>query len=364
MSKPNILELRSWQAEPLVMSTFVNSIGRMLASVGDRWDAAELMGLSTFAFRMKISDKTTFADGICVFDWRAMLLELMREIGYEVSILCGRLSDSPTPLLGAVERFPVVHPIEEAVLPFIRRHIDAGKPVLYFDTLVTRLFVHEWSVIYGYDDQGRVVHLTDPARPEGKTLSYDDVINNPIRFLAGFSSKPEQIAVETARLTREIVAREQAQRTIQFAIDYAKYGCAYRPRTTYLNYTYGMAAYDRWIGHLRNPHVAPNHYGMGQLSAVYAEAKRYAGLYLRGIPLEGEAKRLAMLASEAYEQAADEMTELCKLVPFIRTSEILSPDMREVCALQLEKAKAFECAAVDYLEKMLAVKAGEEGSGQ
>lgn len=131
-----------------------------------------------------------------------------------------------------------------------------------------------------------------------------------------------------------------------------------------MNYTSGMAAYDRWIGHLRNPHVAPNRYGMGQLSAVYAEAKRYAGLYLRGIPLEGEAKRLAMLASEAYEQAADEMTELCKLVPFIRTSEILSPDMREVCALQLEKAKAFECAAVDYLEKMLAVKAGEEGSGQ
>ncbi|MGG4191825.1 RNA polymerase sigma factor [Paenibacillus jamilae] len=176
LSKPNILELRSWQAEPLVMSTFVNSIGQMLASVGDRWDAAELMGLSTFAFRMKISDKTTFTDGIYVFDWRAMLQELMREIGYEVSILCGQLANSPTPLLGAVERFPVVLPIEEAVLPFIRRHIDAEKPVLYFDTLVTRPFVHEWSVIYGYDDLERVVHLTDPMRPEGKTLSYDDVI--------------------------------------------------------------------------------------------------------------------------------------------------------------------------------------------
>jgi RNA polymerase sigma factor (sigma-70 family) len=364
LTKHNILELRTWQAEPLVMSTFVNSIGRMLASIGDRWEAAELMGLSTFAFRMKLSDKTTFADGIYVFDWRATLQVLMREIGYEISMLCGQLADSPIPLLGAVERFPVVLRIEEAVLPFIRRHIDAGKPVLYFDTLVTRPYVHEWAVIYGYDDRERVVHLTDPIRTAGKTLSYEDVINNPVRFLAGFGSKLEQTTGETARRPRETVAREQALRTIRFAISYAKHGCEYRPRTSYLNYTSGMAAYDRWIGHLRNPHIAPNRYGMGQLSTVYTEVKRYAALYLQGVPLEGEAKRLAMLASEAYEQTADAMTELCKLVPFIRTSEILSPDMREVCAFQLEKAKAFESSAVDYLEKIIAEKAGEEGSRQ
>ncbi|OPA73042.1 hypothetical protein BVG16_30710 [Paenibacillus selenitireducens] len=364
LARHKLLDLRSWQAEPPVMSTFISSIGRMLASIGDQREAAELMGVSTFAFRMKLSDKTTFADGIYVFDWRATLQGLMREIGYEISVLCGQLADSPVPLLGAVERFPVVLRIEEAVLPFIRRHIDAGRPVLYFDTLVTRPYVHEWSVIYGYDDRVRVVHLTDPIRPEGKTLSYDDVINNPVRFLAGFGSKLEQTAGETARRPRETGTREQALRTIRFAIAYAKHGCEYRPRTSYLNYTSGLAAYDRWIDHLRSPHIAPNRYGMGQLSAVYAEAKRYAALYLRGVPLEGEAMRLAMLASVAYEQAADAMAELSRLVPFIRTSEVLPPDMREVCVEQLEKAKAFESAAVGYLEKSIAVKAGEEGSRQ
>ncbi|MFD0619919.1 RNA polymerase sigma factor [Paenibacillus sp. GCM10027629] len=364
LSKNKRIEMRPWHAEPPVMSTFVDSIGRLLASVGDRWEAAELMGLSTFAFRMKLSDKTTFADGIYVFDWRATLQGLMREIGYEISMLCGQLADSPIPLLGAVERFPIVLPIEEAVLPFIRRHIDAGKPVLYFDTLVTRPYVHEWSVIYGYDDRESVVHLTDPFRPEGKTLSYDDVINNPVRFLAGIGNKLEQTAGETARRLRESASREQALRTIRFAITYAKHGCKYRPRTSYLNYTSGLAAYDRWIGHLRNPHIAPNRYGMGQLSAVYAETKRYAALYLRGVPLEEEAKRLALLASEAYVQAAGALAELCKLVPFIRTSEILSPDMREVSVEKLEKAKAFESAAIGYLENIIAVMAEEEGSRQ
>ncbi|WP_219836144.1 RNA polymerase sigma factor [Paenibacillus sp. R14(2021)] len=358
------VEMRPWQIDAPVMSTFVHSIGRMLASVGDRWEATELMGLSTFAFRMKLSDKTTFADGIYVFDWRATLRELMREIGYEISMLCGQLADSPIPLLGAVERFPIVLPIEEAVLPFIRRHIDAGKPVLYFDTIVTRPYVYEWSVIYGYNDRLRVVHLTDPIRPEGNTLSYDDVINNPVRFLAGIGNKLKLTAGETTKRLREIAAREQALRTIRFAITYAKHGCDYRPRTSYLNYTSGLAAYDRWIGHLRNPHIAPNRYGMGQLSAVYADAKRYAALYLRGVPLEEEEKRLALLASEAYEQAAGAMAELCKLVPFIQTSEILSPDMREVSVEQLEKAKAFESAAVGYLENIFAVMAEEEGSRQ
>lgn len=361
LARHKLLELPAWQAEPPVMSTFVNSIGRMLAAISDRRETAELMGVSTFAFRMKLSDRTTFADGIYVFDWRVTLQGLMREIGYEISLLCGQLADSPVPLLGAVERFPIVLRIEEAVLPFIRRHIDAGKPVMYFDTLVTRPYVHEWSVIYGYDDEKRVVHLTDPIWQEGKTLSYDDVINNPVRFLAGIGSKLEQAAGETVRRARETGAREQALRTIRFAIAYAKHGCEYRPRTSYLNYTSGLAAYDRWIGHLRSPHIAPNRYGMGQLSAVYAEAKRYAALYLRIIPLEGEAMRLALLASEAYEQAADAMAELSRLVPFIRTSEVFSSDLRVACTVQLGKAKAFESAAIEYLEKSIAIMDGEEG---
>lgn len=348
------------QSDASVMLTFVDCIRLMLAMLGERRDMAELMGISTFAFRMKLSDKTTFADGIYVFDWRTTLQRVLQELGREATILCGQLADSPVPLLGAVERFPVVLRIEEAVLPFIRKQIDAGKPVLYFDTHASRPYVHEWAVIYGYDDEAHAVHLTDPMRPEGKTLSYDDVVNNPVRFLAGIGGK--QGAGGSSPRAKEAGARDQAQRTVRFAIDYARKGCDYRPRTSYLCYTSGLAAYDRWIGHLRNPHVAPNRYGMGQLSAFYAETKRYAAQYLRGVPFDGEAMRLTLLASEAYEHAAQAMEELSRLVPFIRTSEVLSPDLREACAVQLGKARAFESAAIEYLEKSIAVMAGEEGN--
>jgi RNA polymerase sigma factor (sigma-70 family) len=353
LTKKRVLQLSQWPMQSQLKTTFVDSVGRMLALMDDRRESAELMGVSTFAFRMKISDKTTFADSIYVFDWRLTLQTFMEDLGYKITLLCGQLSDSPMPVLAAVERFPIVLRIEEAILPFIRKYINLGKPLIYFDTQANKPYVHEWSIIYGYDDEQRFVHMTDQMRPEGKMLSYDDVTDNPVRFLAGIDSlilkEPEDQKSREARL------RQQAERTIRFAVNYARHGCDYSPQTSYLHYISGLAAYDCWIGHLRSRHVMPNRYGMGQLSAVYSETKRYASIYLRGVPLTGEAMRLALLASEAFEQAGEELEKLSEFVPFIRTSELLAPKMRETCAAYLEKAKEFETAAICYLEKAIII---------
>lgn len=349
------LDLPDWPSHAAVRLTFIDRIGHMLAAIGDRRPTEELMGVSGFAFRMHISNKTTFADGIYIFDWRKTLQVFMQELGYKATLLCGQLSGSPVPLLGAVERFPVVLPIEEAVIPFIRKYIDLGKPVLYFDIMASRPYVHEWSLIYGYDDEQRLVYATDVMRPEGKTLSYEDVTENPVRFLAGIDGRLEQVdATDLKTKVKKEILRRQAVKAIHSAVEFARKGSDYRPMTGYLSYTSGLAAYDCWIQHLRRGlEFPPNRYGMGQLAFVYEETKRYASHYLRSIPLEGEAMRLALLASEAYEQAAEAMEELSSLVPFVRTSEMLSPELCEKCAVQLEKAKEFEAAAVGYLEKTI-----------
>jgi len=362
MSSAKMIQLPAGQADDSIRCTFVEGIRLMLDMLGDRRDAVELMGVSAFAFRMKISDRTTFADGIYMFDWRLSLQRLMQELGYEVTMLCGQLADAPVPLLGAVERFPVVLRLEEAVLPFLRKCIDAGKPVLIFDTQVSKPYVHEWAVVYGYDDAARVLYVTDPMLPEGKTVTYDEAVNNPVRFVAGISGKRNPSAETNRTWAKQNRVREQALRTIRFAVNYARQGCEYKPRTNYLTYSSGLAAYDRWIGHLRSPHGWPNRYGMGQLSSVYAEAKRFAALYLRGVPFEGEAMRLTLLASEAYEQAAEAIGEISRQVPFIRTSEPMSPELREACAGQLGRAKSFESAAIEYMEKSIAIMDGEEGN--
>ncbi|MDF2718077.1 MAG: hypothetical protein K0R28_5002 [Paenibacillus sp.] len=257
LGRTKVLELPEWPEPCSVKTTFVDSIGRMLAALGDRRDTVELMGVSTFAFRLKLSDKTTFADGIYIFDWKRTLETFMQELGYKITVLCGQLSDSPVPLIGAIERFPVVLPIEEAVLPFIRKYVDLGKTVLYFDTLAAKPYVHEWSVIYGYDNERRAVYLTDPMHDGGKTISYDDVTFNPVRFVAGIDGVLNQEATIRPDRQQTDICR-QAERTVRFAVDYARNGCSYRPLTLYLEYTSGLAAYERWIGHLRNNHAVPN----------------------------------------------------------------------------------------------------------
>jgi RNA polymerase sigma factor (sigma-70 family) len=248
ISKMSMLSLPPVQANTPPHTTFISSIGRILAALGDSRESAELMGLSSIAFRMKISNATTFADGLYVFDWRATLQRLMGHLGYEVTLLCGQLADAAVPLLRAVERFPITLRIEEAVMPFIRRHIDAGEPLLYFDTGVGNPYVHEWAVIYGYDDKSRTVQMTDPCKPDGKTIAYDHIVHNPIRFLAGFRRKGN----DTAGPLNGRAAVDQVIETIRFAITYARRGCDFLPHTSY---TSGLAAYDRWLYHLRTPHI-------------------------------------------------------------------------------------------------------------
>ncbi|GFN34078.1 RNA polymerase sigma factor [Paenibacillus xylaniclasticus] len=358
------LNLPDWPPHASTSITLIDRIGHMLTALGDRRDTAELMGISGFAFRMQISDRTTFADGIYMFDWRQTVQQLLKQLGYESTLLCGQLSNKPVPLLGAVERFPVVLPIEEAVIPFIRKYIDLGKPVLYFDTTVSRPYVHEWSLIYGYDDDQQTVQLTDILKPGGKTLSYEDIANNPVRFLAAVDGKHESISPNVPRQLDSVSMRthrsREAEQAIRFAITYAKNRWGYCPMTTYLSYTTGLAAYERWIEHvLGGPDKPPNRYGLGQLAAVYADARVYAAQYLRTVPFEGEAMRLTLLASEAYEQAAEALKKLSAAVPFVRIAEILSTEQCKAYAALLEQARTFEAAAIEYLEK--AIQYVEEG---
>lgn len=96
-------------------------------------------------------------------------------------------------------------------------------------------------------------------------------------------------------------------------------------------------------------------------NAVLAEARRFAALYLRSVPFQEEALRLTLHASEAYDQTADTLDELSRLVPFIKTSQPLSPDIIEACVALLGKAKDFESAAISYLEQSISIQdQGEE----
>jgi hypothetical protein len=187
-------------------------------------------------------------------------------------------------------------------------------------------------------------------RSEGKTLPYEDMSQNPLRFLAGIEGKTNVTSGEKKR-----TEREQAEQALHFAVNYARKGCTYFPLTVYLSYTSGLAAYDRWINYMRNPSVTLNRYGMGQLAAVYAEAKKLAAHYLRGVTFDGESMRLVLLAAEDYEQAAGMLGAVSEKVPYMRNAEMLSQETLHFCVKHLETAKDFETAGIGYLEKALSL---------
>ncbi|MNG22945.1 hypothetical protein D3C84_1074930 [compost metagenome] len=63
--------------------------------------------------------------------------------------------------------------------------------------------------------------------------------------------------------------------------------------------------------------------------------------------------RLTLLASEAYEQAAESLAELSAAAPFVRASAMLSVEQCEMYSALLEQAGTFEAAAIEYLEKAI-----------
>ena len=141
------------------------------------------MGVSRFAFRMKISDQTTFADSIYIFDWRQTLQTVMEELGYTITMLCGQLQIHLYRFLEQWNGFRSSSRLKN------RSFHSFGSTLILVSRCCTSIhwlkpYVHEWSVIYGYNDEQRIVYLTDPMHPEGKTLSFDDVTDNPVRFAA------------------------------------------------------------------------------------------------------------------------------------------------------------------------------------
>ncbi|REE80132.1 RNA polymerase sigma factor (sigma-70 family) [Paenibacillus taihuensis] len=349
MTRKKQIHLPPWSREQMAANSLVDRVAQLLAALDDPRPMAQLMGLSGFAFRMKISNRTTYADGLYIYDWRQVIPQFLAKLGYEATILCGQLSGMPVPLLGAAERFPVVFPIEESVLPFIRKYIDQGMPLLYFDTLAERPYVHEWSLVYGYDDEQRVIHLTDRMSAQGKTLRYDDVTDNPLRFLVGIDGKQTNHP-ESTTLQANLNA-------LHFAVQYARQGCSYSPTTVYLSYSSGLAAYERWIGFMhKDAGVMPNRYGMSQLSLVYGEAKRQAAQYLRESFIEGEPMRLLLLGAEAYDQAAEAFEQISARMPFGSSQSISASPQTELlaaCSTDLSTARDFEAAAISYIEKAL-----------
>ncbi|MDF2719030.1 MAG: hypothetical protein K0R28_5955 [Paenibacillus sp.] len=284
--------------------TFTDRTRKMLRSRGENTDITDWMGRSGFAFRLKISRKTTYADGAFVFDWKQDLTRLLMEYGYEPDFLTGQLEGSPIPLHSVAMLYDVVPFDAEEVTGFVRRAIDCGSPVLYFDTYVNHPYVHEWNLIYGYDDFNRTVELTDVLPPYRKTLTYEQLAASPLRFFC------------SARRTNRQPIKTEPHEAIRNIILYAKEGDGFRGDNSYSSYSMGMGAYETWVRHLEAGPRLANAYGHRYLSHVYANARAFAGRYIRSLEMPGSLEEELGKTAACYDQSAKLLAEASSLCPF------------------------------------------------
>jgi RNA polymerase sigma factor (sigma-70 family) len=286
-------------------NTFVDRIAKLLRSRGEQAAMAEVAGRSGHSFRLKLSHKTTYADGVFVFDWKQDISNLFAQYGYEPTFLTGQLEGSPVPLHPVSMLFDVVRMDEETVMEFIRSSIDRGSPVLFFDTYVERPFVHEWNLIFAYNDLERMVEATDVVAPYRKKVSYSQLAASPLRFYCNVKKTNRPVQPIDPLHTLKTIVRSMRE------------GDGYIHQTVYASYISGLRAYDTWIRHLEEGPRVANAYGHRYMSYSYASARSFAGRFLRTLTVERYVEALIGNAASLFDQAAGLLREASSLSPLL-----------------------------------------------
>lgn len=322
--------------------TFIDRLCKMMQSRGEAGTVTDWMGRSGFAFRLKISQKTTYADGVFVFDWKQELNRLLMNYGYEPDFVTGQLEGLPIPLHPVAMLYDVVPYDVESVMAFVRRSIDRGSPVLFFDTYVERPYVHEWNLIYGYDDLSRTIELTDVLPPYRKTLRYEQLAASPLQFLC------------SVRKTNRPATRPEPLQAIKALIRYAREGDGFRSDNVHSCYALGLGgAYGTWIRHLKTGPRLANSYGHRYMASVYASAKAFAGRYVREIEIAGFAEEILEKAAAEFDQSACLLREVSALNPLHDTSGAnWTKDILDESAALLDAARQAEERAILLLEQL------------
>ena len=284
----------------------------------------DVMGYTGHAFRINIRDGDVHVSGPTAWHWGPVLTEGLLNLGIRASYL-GELNFTP----------PTPEQLGDAIAK-VQRSIDRGVPAVAWD-----LFIPEFGVIFGYDDEKQEFHAKDVSK-EG-TLPYHKLGRGEIG----------ELFVLTVDEWFEVDKRTALAGALQIIIDHA-----HIQDRTFPEYRNGLAGFDAWIGAFRKGAV--DVFGNAYNTAVVCDARAYAVKFLEQIeqqwngpePEQREVSRLAGEAAAHYRTVYEALAELPPLYPFPQGG---NPDIAanaEYSIAVLERAKAAEERGVAVLERM------------
>lgn len=340
LDKPAALKQPTWVTSGMALHG-------MIENTGINMSFPMVMGLSGHAFRLTVVPEGIHIAGPTMFDFTKVLQQGLRNIGFESSAINeGKAADGPAlnanlvdPALLSVsarKKREIAQALPEA-LELIHRSIDRGHPVLAWD-----LFIPEFGLIYGYDDEQKLLYAADNCGHD-QTIAYEDLGRGLI----------EELFVLSVREPIQTNQHSMLKQAIQSALHH------YREQedSSCNEVVNGLAAYTVWKEAYEMGGIEPN--GNAYTTAVALDTRRNAALFWGEIAdtwtdSTFDAIRPVIRKSAAlYDSISEQFAELSRLFPFPAGGEPNNPVHGQQAIAILQSIEQLEKEAVVLLEQML-----------
>jgi hypothetical protein len=289
----------------------------------------EVMGLTGHAFRININPDNVDVAGPSGYPWEKFFSLGLTNLGFNTSYVRSLNLTPPTP--------------DELIrgLNLAQKSIDRGIPAITWD-----LFVPEFGVLYGYNDEKQELHGKDP-RQDG-TLPYEKLGRGQVGELFVMILEEE---IPTTPI-------DMIRGALGIAIDHAHRREHTDEKPRYQN---GLAGYDAWIEAFENGHVSE--FGNSYNLALVCDAREHAAKFLQEMAnrweKEGSWGEVSILAAREaaghYVDIYEALRTLLPVFPFPQGGTPNDPNISKRAIAVLQTAKEAETSGVEALEQLLAV---------
>ncbi|WP_026263813.1 hypothetical protein [Paenibacillus terrigena] len=289
------------------------------------YSLVDVMGITGHAFRINIDPDHIDVAGPTMFPGGFLVRRNLCNLGF-----ISNLSDTMKPY--TPEKV-------EKVLALIQQSIDKGYPAITFD-----LFMPEFGLIYGYDDERQLFHAKDVSK-EG-TITYTDFVEKRnMLWVTTISESLPHSKYEILRMALDMIVDHTRGREWQHIFQG--------------QYAIGLAGYDAWIACMERRGADP--FGNAYNIAVVSDAREFAVQFLRELAnrwdgenvVERTVRRLASQAAAHYEHTAEALVEMREMFPFPQGGQPDDPTAADRSAELLRIAKEAEEKGIEVLETLL-----------
>ena len=302
--------------------SFVACLGAALVAKGQPVDPTELMGATSWAFRITVH-KELCPSAMSVFDMTTVLTESAAQMGYHCRYISRYWHEAEFEEARRLEA-------QQAIITAV----DAGDVAIVWD-----INIPEWGLITGYDAKAQIYQTLDCDNQPGE-LPFARLGQGAVPILS--------VTILTEPNGRSQAERQR--RALELAVAHARHQ-QWLDRGDYQD---GSEAFALWADAIEATDPDLVHWDFaGYYARHYFSARADACDYVRRLAGENEALQQA---ADAYEQAAQHLYAVCIESDDPELQD--DPVMRAMVADRLREAGRWDALAVGHIERYLAESAG------